>query len=168
MPGLTRRRTGRLSTGPTIGGSLELRMLGAEALGDVAKDLRRVGDKELKKQLNRALRAATKPAIAETRQFARDLLPKQGHLNERVARSKFRTKIRTGANPSVRITATGLDARLNSQGRDRHPVYGNRKVWVEQKVKPGWFDVPMRRGARHVREELTASIDRVAKELEGR
>lgn len=165
---MPRRWTGRLSTGPTIGGSLELRLVGADALSDVAKDLRRVGDKDLKKQMNRALRAATKPAIAETRKFARDLLPRRGGLNERVARSRFRTKIRTGANPSVRITATGLDARLNSQGRDRHPVYGNRDAWVEQKVKPGWFDVPMRRGSRHVREELVRAIDEVAKQLEGK
>jgi len=165
---MPRRRTGRLSRGPTIGGSLELRMAGAEALRDVAKDVRRVGDKSIRRELNRALRAATKPAIAETRQYARENLPKRGHLNERVARSKFRTKIRTGANPSVRVTATGMDARLDTQGRDRHPVFGNRKVWVQQKVKPGWFDVPMRRGARHVREELVDSIDRIANELEGR
>lgn len=165
---MPRRRTGRLSRGPTVGGSLELRASGAGALGDLAKDLRRVGDKDLKKQMGRALRAATKPAIAETRQFARDLLPKHGGLNERTARSKFRTKIRTGANPSVRVTAIGMDARLNTQGRDRHPVYGNRKVWVEQRVKPGWFDVPMRKGARHVREELVKVVDSIAKDLEGR
>lgn len=161
-------RVRRASSGSSVGGSFELRVIGAEALQAVAKDLRRVGDKDLRKLMNRALRAATKPAIAETRKFARELLPKEGGLNERVARSKFSTKIRTGANPSVRITATGVDARLNTQGRDRHPVYGNRNVWVQQRVKPGWFDVPMRRGAKHVRAELIASIDEVAKQLEGR
>lgn len=167
MPRLNRRRGGGR---PAVGllGSFSLQVRGAEQLGDVARELRRVADKDLRKQLNRGLRQATKPLIAETRKYAREHLPKHGGLNERVARSKFRTKIRTGANPSVRITATGLDARLNTQGRVRHPVYGNRKVWVEQRVAPLWFDVPMRRGAPHVRRALTSALDEVTKQLEGR
>lgn len=168
VPGLNRRRSSSSSGGPGLGGSFTLQVRGAEQLGDVARELRRVADKDLRKQMNRGLRQAAKPLIADTRKYAREHLPKHGGLNERVARSKFRTKIRTGANPSIRITATGLDARLNSQGRVRHPVYGNRRTWVQQRVAPFWFDTPMRRGAPHVRRALTAVLDDVTKQLEGR
>lgn len=141
-------------------------MDGADALKDLSRQLREVGAKDLRKEMNRGLRSAAKPLIADTRQFAREILPKQGGLNEKVARSRFRVKITTGRDPGVRITATGLDARLDTQGRIRHPIYGNRKAWVQQKVTPGWFHVPMRRGAPRVRRELAKVLDNVAKKLE--
>lgn len=141
-------------------------MDGADALKDLSRQLRAAAAKDLRKEMNRGLRSAAKPLIADARQFARETLPKQGGLNEKVARSRFRVKITTGRDPGVRITATGLDARLDSQGRLRHPVYGNRRAWVQQKVTPGWFHVPMRRGAPEVRREMAKALDRIAKKLE--
>lgn len=153
----------RRSVGPSIGG--DFRVTGAEDLQALARGLRQAGDKDLRKELMRGLRSGVKPLIADTREHARQTLPKRGGLNERVARSKFKVKIRTGANPSVRITATGLDARLDRTGRDRHPVFGNREVWVQQKVTPGWFSVPMKHGARRVRKDLLDVMDSVARKL---
>lgn len=145
---------------------MELRIEGAEKLAAVARQLRQTGNKELRKEMYRGLRQAAKPLIADARQHARDTLPKRGGLNERVARSRFRVSVRAaGRDPSVRITATGLDKRLDTQGRLRHPVYGNRRVWVEQKVKAHWFEIPMRAGSRHVRRELVRVVDDVAKKL---
>ena len=166
MPGLYRSR--RRSRGPTLGGSFDLRIQGAEKLGDVAKQLRQVGDKELKKETYRGLRSAAKPLIADTREFARRVLPEEGHLNERVARSRFRVRVRTGRDPGVSITATGLDKRLDTQGRLRHPTFGRRgrDDWKEQKVNPGWFHIPMRRGTPKVQRELVKVLDRVSKKLE--
>ena len=145
---------------------MEVRIEGAEKLAAVARQLRQTGDKELRKQMYRGLRSAAKPMIADTREHARRTLPKEGGLNERVARSKFRVSVRAaGRDPAVRITATGLDKRLDTQGRIRHPVYGNRDVWVEQKVPAHWFEIPMRAGSGKVRHELVQVVDDIAKKL---
>jgi HEAT repeat protein len=157
----------RGSAGPAVGGDFTARVVGAEDLAAVAKALRQAGDKDLRKELYRGLRRAVKPLIADARQHARDTLPKAGGLNERVARSKFRVTVRgAGRNPGVRITATGLDRRLDTDGRIRHPVYGNRDAWVQQQVKPHWFQTPMQAGAGEVRRELQRVVDDIAKRLE--
>lgn len=167
MPRSTRRVRG--PAGPAVGGDFTARVVGAEELAAVAKALRQAGDKELRKELYRGLRRAAKPLIAEARQHARDTLPKSGGLNERVARSKFKVAVRgAGRNPGVRITATGLDKRLDTEGRIRHPVYGNREVWVQQKVKPHWFETPMAAGAPEVRRELQKVVEDIARKLEAR
>jgi hypothetical protein len=84
-----------------------------------------------------------------------------------VARSKFRVKTRSaGRSPGVRVTAVGVDARVDRTGKVRHPVYGNRRVWVTQQVKPGWFTDPMEAGAPAVRRELLVVIATVARKVE--
>jgi hypothetical protein len=163
MPGLnrSRRRPGGL------GGPLSVQMVGADALADVAKALRQAGDKDLRRELYSGLRRSAKPLIAAARDNARDTLPKHGQLNERVARSKFKVQTRgAGRNPGVRITASGVDTRLDTQGRLRHPVYGNRNTWVIQKVPAHWFTGPMERGAPRVRRELITAIATVARKIE--
>jgi hypothetical protein len=161
-------RGGRGPSGPTTGGDFAVRVVGAEELARVSKALRQAGAKDMRNELTRAMRAAAKPLIAEARQHARETLPKRGGLNKRVARSSIRAKIRTGGQSvGVRIVAKGLDARVDTAGRVRHPVFGNRKVWVQQQVKPGWFDVPMKSGAPEVRRELLKAIDNITRKLEG-
>jgi hypothetical protein len=159
----------RRPSGPTVGGLLDVRIDGVEKLAVVARRLRETGDKGLRAEMYRGLRRASKPLIADTREYARKTLPKRGGLAERVARSKFKVSVRgAGRNPGVRITATGLDTRLDTQGRDRHPVFGNREVWVQQKVKPHWFEIPMRAGAPKVRRELDQVVTDVARKLEAK
>lgn len=145
---------------------MEVRIQGAEKLAVVGKQLRATGNKDIRKEMYRGLRRAAKPLAADARENARRTLPKAGGLNERVARSKFRVSVRAaGRNPGVRITAAGLDARLDTQGRTRHPLFGNREWWYEQKVKPHWFEIPMRAGAPKVRRELEQVVDEIAKKL---
>jgi hypothetical protein len=164
---LSRGRSSRRGR-PTTGGDFDIRG-GAEQLADIGKMLRQAGNKDLRRVFYRALQRSAKPLVADARENARDILPKRGGLNERVAKSKFRTKVRAGGrNPGVRITATGLDARLDTKGRLRHPTFGNRDLWYEQKVKSGWFTDAMERGAPHVRREMLAAMDDIAKKLEGR
>lgn len=52
-----------------------------------------------------------------------------------------------------------LPRRMN-EGRWRHPVFGNRAAWVTQVVNPkGWFDRPMRKHGRKVRDEAVSVVD---------
>lgn len=156
----------RGSAGPSVGG--EARVTGANELADLAKALRQAGAKDLRKELYKGLRSSAKPLIADARKNARATLPKHGGLNVRVARSKFKVSTRGGGvNPGVRITATGVDKRVDTQGRVWHPVYGRRRPGEVQRVEPGWFTKPMQAGAPAVRQELVAVIERIAKQLEG-
>jgi hypothetical protein len=51
--------------------------------------------------------------------------------------------------------------RLNQSRPFRHPVFGNREVWVHQKTKRGWFYRPQRAGA----TEYQAAIKRIMTDL---
>ena len=91
---------------------------------------------------------------------------------DRVAASSFRVATRSGSNPSVRLVARekgGKSVDLSSldAGRLRHPVYGNRRVWVQQPVPQGWWTkaVTGSDALSAVRTEMLDVIETVAKQL---
>jgi hypothetical protein len=53
-------------------------------------------------------------------------------------------------------------------GRWRHPVYGNRNRWVEQRTRPGWFSRVADEHGLRARQEVIEAVERVAKQLGGR
>lgn len=141
---------------------------GAEKFERVAKALKKVGDKELRKELYSALNRATKPMRANAKKSAQQRLPRTGGLNKRVARARMSTKRSTGKNPGVKIVARGMDQlSLIDQGHVRHPVWGNRGRWVNQPIPDaeGWFTEPMREGAPEARREIVKALDDVAGKL---
>lgn len=141
---------------------------GAEKFAKVAKDLKRLGDKGLSKELYAGLNRATKPLKAEAKKSAQDNLPKAGGLNRRVARARFSTRRRTGRNPGVQIVAKGMDQlALMDQGRVRHPVWGNRRRWVNQPIPEaeGWFTTPMEEGKPEAQREIVKTLNSVAKKI---
>lgn len=141
---------------------------GAEKFERVAKALRQAGDKELRKELYAGINRATKPLRANARKSAEKNLPKAGGLNKRVARARMSTRRVTGKNPGVKIVAKGMDQLgLMDRGMVRHPVYGNRKKWVNQPIPDaeGWFTQPMEDGKPQAQREIVHSLDDVAKKL---
>lgn len=146
-----------------------LRVEGADKLGVLAKELKRVGDKGLQKELYSALNRATKPPRAEAKKNAEQVLPSTGGLNKRVAAARLSTRRRAGRDPGVRIVAKGLDQLdLIDKGFVRHPVYGRRTRWTLQPIPDakGWFTKPMEDSAEDVRKEILQAIDEVAKKVE--
>lgn len=146
---------------------VDVRITGADNLATLAKELKRIGDNDLRKEMLRGIRTATKPMVAAAKESAHDELPKAGGLNEIVARSKFSTRTRTaGRSPGVRVVAaSGINVGSIDRGRLRHPVFGNREAWVTQQVKPGWFTDAMNAHADEVRRELMAALERVARQV---
>lgn len=146
---------------------MDLRVTGAESLAHLARDLKAVGEKDLRRELFRGIQRAAKPLKAAARQAALDELPAAGGLAERVAGSKFSVRTRAGRDPSVRVVGAGdLDLRSLNRGRLRHPVYGHRSRWVDQAVPPGWFDNAMERTADGaVRDEVLHAIEVVRAKL---
>lgn len=174
MPGLQRRSTRSGSPGP-----LDLEVRGAEKLAQVSRALRQSGDKQLKKDLTRALREAAKPMVADARQAAKERLPHRGGLADRVARSRITVRVRTsGRQVGVRIVANGpkdqggvpVNIRALNAGKFRHPVYARgadreKWAWVEQDIRPGWFDEPLTRRGPRVRGALVIAIDDFTRKL---
>lgn len=146
---------------------------GAEELEVLGRQLKELGDKELRRDLFRGFSRATKPLKEDVRRSALRSLPSRGGLNQWVADAKLATRTRvSGKTVGVRIAGSRSNKQLRksdlnaiNRGRLRHPVFGNRKVWVTQMVKPGWFTDPLVAGADEVRQELVQVMDDVAERL---
>ena len=69
---------------------------------------------------------------------------------------------RAGVTIKSRTSALPYDQkklpRHMNRGRWRHPVFGNRDVWVEQTFTPGWFDKPVREYRPKVRAAIEAEM----------
>lgn len=146
----------------------DLQITGADKFARVARELKRVGDKDLQKELYSAINRSTKPLRANAKKSAAANLPRAGGLNKRVARVRMSTRRQTGKNPGVKIVARGMDQlAMLDKGRVRHPVWGNRGRWVNQPIPKaeGWFTKPMEAGAKDVRREIVKTLDVIAKKL---
>ena len=142
---------------------------GAAQLRVVAQRLKAAGGGGgLRRDLLRGIKAAADPVLNDVRSAAGAELPRTGGLAERVAGSKFSVQVRTGANTAgVRIRGqSGWNIASMNRGVLRHPVFGNRDVWVTQSIRPGWFDHPIEVKAEPIRLAVVAVVDDVARRLE--
>ena len=146
----------------------DFELLGADQFLALSKALKHAGRTELRKELNTGMRRAAKPLIPKTRAEALKRLPQRGGLAKQVAKEPQRVQVRTGARTAgVRIVVGKKSggARGANRGVVRHPVFGNRERWVDQKVPAGWFDEPLQDSAPAVRPELEKAIQRVADQV---
>ena len=136
---------------------------GAEQLATLSKRLKEAGDKDLKKELSAGIRQAMEPLKQEVRQSALRTLPQRGGLARRTAKTSLRV---TRSARGIRLVGKSSDSirRMNS-GTIRHPVFGNRSVWVDQRIPPGWWDRPTQSAAPQVRADLLKAMDRVARKI---
>jgi hypothetical protein len=170
----------------------------------------RGADKTIRKELNAAIRAATKPIVDDMksaigswdstatragggsaqrarvhaeraqnhtagRRTAQRRLASGGFDLRRMIAASIQTKVSySGNRQGVRIRvdptrlghgAKNLPERID-EGRWRHPVYGNRDVWVTQTGKPGWFTATADRHTAQVREQIVAAADRAMQRIE--
>lgn len=145
----------------------DFEITGTDDFLKLSKALKSAGRGDLRKELNRALRDAAKPMIPKARASARARLPTRGGLADRVARAPQRVQVRTGRDPGVRIVAgnKGSGARSAEQGTVKHPVFGNKNVWVVQQVPAGWFSEPLLEEAAAVRRELVTALEDLAQRI---
>ncbi len=133
---------------------------GADDFLALSRRLKAVGETELRKELHRAMGAAAKPLIPKVKDAARRNLPRQGGLNERIAKKPLRAQTRTGAKTAgVRIVGTKVDPRIN-EGRIFHPVFGRPGSGVVQQVPRarGYFDETLSREGPAVRDDILKVI----------
>lgn len=149
----------------------ELRVEGADKFGNLAKALRKFGDKELRTELYRGINRAVKPLTDDVKKSTGKYLPRR-YAFELAASLKVKARRRAGQNPAVYLvgrakTKQGKERDLASlnRGRLRHPLYGNRRYWYDQDVSPNWWDDPLLDGIDEVRKEIVKTIDDVAVQL---
>jgi hypothetical protein len=146
---------------------VDVRVEGTEQLERLAKAVKLYGDKELRKDMLRALRNAAKPMALAIKDQARDDLPHTGGLNEFVASASISPRTRTsGKSAGVRITGrkSGHDLDAINRGRVRHPVYGG-PAWVTQSVQAGWWERGANSKADLVRRDLFNAMEDVASKI---
>lgn len=109
-------------------------------LVNLTKALRDAGDegKGLRKELYAGLNRATKPIRADVNAAVPPTFPQGGGLAGLMAkRARFSASTKTGRQVTgVRLVARGKGRRTlqtaSQRGTIRHPVFGNRNVWVTQ------------------------------------
>lgn len=144
--------------------AVDVTIEGAEKLQALARALKQVGDKELRKELFSSLQRATKPTREKVRANLASDLPHRGGLAGIMAASRLSTRTRAaGRNPAVRIEAKAPhDLRAMDRGRIRHPVWGSRARWATQSIEPGVFSRPIEDDAPQIRDEILTGLERVA------
>lgn len=143
-------------------------------LTQVRRQLRQLGDKDLSRQMSRALTRAAKPVKPAVQKSAQQLLPSgYGPLMSKSLRARTQARERRGA-ASVTITVSAAGQRENRDVRRinagvlRHPVFGRRrKPWIAQPVRRGFVDRPVDRLAPEVAREMQAVVDWVADQITG-
>lgn len=152
--------------------SPEVRNEGAEKFARLARALREIGDKELRKELYRGINRAIRPLSASVKKSTTSYFPRRYALELKKS-LRIETKKRPIRDPAITLggvakTQRGKDRNLSAlnRGRLRHPLYGNRKHWFNQQVKTGWWDEPLSDGADEVRQELVNVLDDIGRKLE--
>jgi len=146
----------------------EFSVRGSEKLAALSRALKGAGN-DLRRELDRGLDRAVKPLTGKVRESAPRFLPNR-YAAELLPTLKFGVthrpdRVTLSAKAATRRGKPRSLAALN-RGRLRHPLYGDRSHWLNQPVKPGFWDTPLLAGRDEVRDELLKVMDAVAKGLE--
>ncbi|MFG2276974.1 hypothetical protein ACGFNY_45365 [Streptomyces chartreusis] len=154
-----------------------------QGLNALVRALRAEEDgKQLRKDLAKNMREALKPGAAEAKssimamptQAARPVTPA---LRTAIAK-KIRPEVKLGGRWSgARVKAfktknirgfPNAPKRTNRAGGWRHPVFGNRDVWVTQHGKRDWFDDAFKGREGIYREAVEQAMEDMARRIANR
>lgn len=167
---------------------LDLRIKGANDLRHMADLLRKAHREDLGRGLVKAMKRAAEPTLEDLRAAARGIhttgvrKPGAKHPFVRVMPAKgTRAKIAESITARVSLfaedprvqfrTGRGLPEGLRSMPRRfdeaefRHPVMGNRDVWVSQRGDP-WFWEPIKNNLSTFRAEIDQALEETRQMLE--
>lgn len=147
---------------------VNVRIEGGQQLEILGRRLAQAGTqgKELRKELKKAFQKAIRQTKLDIKASGVQKMPHEGGMNRRF-RTGVGSKTRlTGRNVGVRIVQrNGFDLPSIDKGWIRHPVFGNRKRWVAQKVTPHYFTEPIEEDQDEIHLELFAAMDRIAEKI---
>ena len=151
----------------------------AREFADLAKNLRAVGDDELRKELFQAIDEAAAPVAAEIGNVTnlRDKMPNR-YADVLAGDLKVSThKTTGGTDPGVTLLVRaptigrgGRKVRQRNAGTITHPVFGNRRNWKVQTagMRPGFVDDPVEKAVPHVRDKVLEAVQRITEKATGR
>ena len=153
-----------------------------EGLEALVRAIRAEADgKQLRKELARNMRNALKPAAAEAKSSIMGMASATGDTSPALRSSiakKIRPEVKLGGNWSgARVKAfktrgvrgfPNAPKRTNRAGGWRHPVWGDREVWVQQHGKIDWFDRSFEGRAGHYRQEVMNAMEDMAQRIADR
>ncbi|MEU8316702.1 MULTISPECIES: hypothetical protein [Actinomycetes] len=167
----------------------QVQIAGTGQLLELSRRLRAVGGPRLKANLNRRIRRAAEPLKADMQQTIRNLpmrpearksgfrggsSPTTRPLRATIA-GAVRISVRTSGSPGARVwldrdllptDLRGMPSAMNSpNGRIRHPVFGNRRRWVNQWVTPLWWDKTVDRHMPRMRAEVERVVADVRRQI---
>lgn len=174
---------------------VKLSVSGQAQLKALAGRLKEAGETGLRKETSKGLKKIAKPAVQKVQGAVRTLDvkgtrgggKKARRLHKTKAKGKMRWRLREtiakatvaeikmGGTPRVTIRTRSrhlppdqrkLPKYLDSEKGWRHPVWGNKDVWVDQHGGP-WFSETLKKEIPAVRREMIAALDRVADKIEG-
>jgi len=172
---------------------LDVRIHGQEEIRRVAAALRRADRTDLRKAMAREIRTAGRVVVDDVRTVVRTLpirgFPFPGRkrafsaarwspshqLREQVAAGVSLQLALSETDPRVRFRASGskvpgesganMPRRLDDAAGWRHPVLGNRQVWVKQQGKP-WFAATIYRRRREFERRLGQALEDTRRAIE--
>lgn len=166
-----------------------VQIIGTGQLITLSRRLNAAGGPRLKQNLQRRIRRAAEPLHRDMQQTIRNLpikaeprKPGKRGGPSRTTRplratiaAAVRISVRTSSNPGARvwIDRSSLPADLktmplvmnSSDGRIRHPVFGNRKRWANQWTTPLWWDKTVRAHTPRMQAEVARVLDDVRRTL---
>lgn len=145
---------------------------GVDQLRAISKRLKDLGNKGLSREFTREVAKVMKPLrTQDLPASARSVLPRHGGLNEKVAKTKYRLQRRTGSRQAgIRLLAKYMyHINRMDKGQNRHPVPNtNRRVWVTQRIEPGWFTKPTEASRPQVLAGMNRAMSHMVAQIEGK
>jgi hypothetical protein len=150
---------------------LQVEVRGVEQLAAVAKAMKGA-DKQLKRETYAALNRTVKPLTQAVKDDTGRYLP--GAYAAVVSASlRIRAQRRGGRDPSLSLKATAKtkdgkarEVAALERGKLRHPLWGNRRHWFNQAVRPGFWTEPLKDKAPAVRAQLVKVLDELAAKID--
>ena len=138
----------------------DFQVTGADEFLRLSKALKNAGRTEMRRDLNKAMKKASKPLVKVARDAFRAELPSSGGLGAFVAGKRTAVTTRTGKDPGVVVKVAKQDPRLDGSGRLVHPVFGRGSV--VQQVPAGIFSRAMQAEAPAIRKDLEQALEDIA------
>ena len=169
----------------------DVRLLNTGSLLELSRRLRSAGGENIRRSMHRRIRRAAEPLRSELQDSIRSLeirsagrstrpggpSPTSRPLRSTIA-DAIRISVRAGSNPGARVWVDKgqlppdlkrMPEVLNSgppPGRVRHPVFGNKRRWANQYVKPFWWDATVRKHTPRMEREVARIVDDVRRRIE--
>lgn len=163
-----------------------MRITGTGQLLSLNRRLRAAGHEHIRQSMIRRFRYAGEQVAEDLRREVRSLsirgtgstrsgrgMRTSPPLRPEIA-AAIRVSVRTGTFPGARIWLDrsrmsagreNLPARTN-EGRWRHPVFGNRRVWTTSTSRP-WWEPTIRRNEQKMRDAAQLVLDDIERRLRG-